>query len=461
MILGDRPVEPTTLDELSAQRSAIRAQIVKLVEDGSLAGYDDHQLVEFMQGLERETNMVAVLQHLIIAECQARDLPGKLTQSSMTRVLTQALRISVGEASRRVQAAEQVGDRASMTGQPMQPVRPVLAVAQRAGDVTPEQVHIIAKGLAGVDRAGFDPADITAGEQILTRAALEVGPKDLQGLTDRVVEAINPDGSRPCEELHADRRFFELRPTPDGMYRGEFRLTGTAGAKLQAVLGPLAKPRIDPTTQQEDLRHHGQRRHDALEDVCDRLLRAGTLPDSGGTPATVIVTVSLQDLTERTGYGQTTDGTLLPTAEVLRLADQADILPTVLTPTGAVLAMGRSRRVATPTQTLALVARDSGCSFPGCDHPPEWCERHHIVDWIDGGLTNLDNLTLLCRFHHHNFASHGWTCALNADGLPAWTPPKWVDREQKPRINTRITARQLDPSRRNQRCQSPARGRPA
>jgi len=44
---------------------------------------------------------------------------------------------------------------------------------------------------------------------------------------------------------------------------------------------------------------------------------------------------------------------------VLKLADQADILPTVLTQTGAVLEMGRSRRVATPTQTMALIARSS------------------------------------------------------------------------------------------------------
>ena len=116
--------------------------------------------------------------------------------------------------------------------------------------------------------------------------------------------------------------------------------------------------------------------------------------------------------------------------------------------------MGRSRRVATPTQTLALIARDAGCSFPACDHPPEWCERHHIIEWIDGGLTNLDNLTLLCRYHHHNFASRGWTCTLNTDGLPEWTPPWWVDREQKPMINTRIIAQQLKPSRKRPRLQS-------
>ena len=92
------------------------------------------------------------------------------------------------------------------------------------------------------------------------------------------------------------------------------------------------------------------------------------------------------------------------------------------------------------TQTLALIARDAGCSFPGCSHPPEWCERHHLQDWVDGGPTDLANLTLLCRYHHHNFASRGWSCRLNHDGLQEWIPPRHVDRDQTPLVNTRIQA---------------------
>ena len=34
-----------------------------------------------------------------------------------------------------------------------------------------------------------------------------------------------------------------------------------------------------------------------------------------------------------------------------------------------------------------------GCSFPGCTHPPQWCDRHHILDWILGGPTDLDTGT--------------------------------------------------------------------
>ncbi|HEY5822235.1 MAG TPA: HNH endonuclease signature motif containing protein, partial [Propionibacteriaceae bacterium] len=78
------------------------------------------------------------------------------------------------------------------------------------------------------------------------------------------------------------------------------------------------------------------------------------------------------------------------------------------------------------------------CSFPGCTRPPEWCERHHVVAWVDGGRTDLTNLTLLCGYHHHNYANRGWTCRINTDGLPEWTPPRWVDPKQTPIINQRI-----------------------
>jgi hypothetical protein len=49
----------------------------------------------------------------------------------------------------------------------------------------------------------------------------------------------------------------------------------------------------------------------------------------------------------------------------------------------------------------------------------------------------------LCAYHHHNFLalslSKGWDCAINADGLPEWTPPWWIDKQRRPLINTRIS----------------------
>ena len=304
------------------------------------------------------------------------------------------------------------------------------------------------RALAPLTRRGFDPEAIDAGEQLLARFATQFAPKELRRLAHQVVDRIDPDGTLPDEELQHDRRFFRLRPTRDGGYAGEFRLTGECGAKLQSLLHPLAKPRINTVTTDEgklieepDPRSHGQRMHDALRDVCERLLRTdNAVPDSGGTPATVIVNIDLQDLLAKTGYAITSDGTLIKTETALAAADQADIYWAVTESTGQILHLGRTKRIASRAQTIALYARDRGCSFPGCDTPPEWCERHHILAWADGGTTDLDNLTLLCAYHHHNFLAKGWECRMGEHGLPEWLPPWWIDRNRTPLINARIRA---------------------
>ncbi len=181
--------------------------------------------------------------------------------------------------------------------------------------------------------------------------------------------ASTPTAPLPDDQLNADRRYFHLRSTRDGAYVGDFRLTGTAGAKLKTLLDPLAKPRVDPAGE-VDSRTYGQRIHDALEDLCDRQLRAGDNPDAGGMPATVIVTIDADDLINRSGTGRTADGTLISTAKLLQMANNAEIIPTVLAASGAVLDLGRSRRIASRSQTLALIARDGGCSFPAArTHP--------------------------------------------------------------------------------------------
>ena len=55
---------------------------------------------------------------------------------------------------------------------------------------------IIERALARVDHRGFDPADVEAGERLLTEHALTFGPKQLRLLAERVVDGIDPDGTR-------------------------------------------------------------------------------------------------------------------------------------------------------------------------------------------------------------------------------------------------------------------------
>ena len=108
----------------------------------------------------------------------------------------------------------------------------------------------------------------------------------------------------------------------------------------------------------------------------------------GWTPATVIITIDIEDLLNGTGYGLTSDGTLIRTDQVRTMVDQAEVYYAFLDRNGVVLNLGRTRRIATRSQSAALIARDGGCSFPGCDRAPEWSERHHVIPWIDGGPTD-------------------------------------------------------------------------
>ena len=49
------------------------------------------------------------------------------------------------------------------------------------------------------------------------------------------------------------------------------------------------------------------------------------------------------------------------------MADQAEVYWAAVNAQGVPLQLGRTRRIATRGQTAALIARDKGCSFPGCD----------------------------------------------------------------------------------------------
>jgi hypothetical protein len=87
------------------------------------------------------------------------------------------------------------------------------------------------------------------------------------------------------------------------------------------------------------------------------------------------------------------------------------------------LEVGRASRVITAAQRAALAVRDHGCVIPGCDRPLAWCEGHHLVHWLDGGNTDLDNLALLCRAHHRAVHEGGWRLGRDPDGQLTATPP--------------------------------------
>jgi hypothetical protein len=116
-----------------------------------------------------------------------------------------------------------------------------------------------------------------------------------------------------------------------------------------------------------------------------------------------------------------------------RIACDCELTAVIVDDDGAPLNLGRKQRLVSPQQRRALVARDHGCSFPGCGRPAAWTEAHHIVHWIDGGTTDLANLTLLCRAHHRIVHHGGWDIIMGADLRPWFLPPEWMDPRREPR----------------------------
>jgi hypothetical protein len=81
-----------------------------------------------------------------------------------------------------------------------------------------------------------------------------------------------------------------------------------------------------------------------------------------------------------------------------------------------------------------MIARDRGCSFPGCTVPPLWTQAHHVTDYSHTGRTSIDDGALLCGHHHREFQRLGYRCTM-PDGIPHWTAPPWIDPDQTPRRN--------------------------
>jgi hypothetical protein len=116
------------------------------------------------------------------------------------------------------------------------------------------------------------------------------------------------------------------------------------------------------------------------------------------------------------------------------LTCNATVRAALLAPSGALLDLGRTQRLATPSQKTALLARDGGCVIPGCTIPGDACDAHHVQWWTRQGPTDLDNLALVCGRHHTEVHQHTWEIQMR-DGIPWITPPAWIGRRLGPLRN--------------------------
>lgn len=237
--------------------------------------------------------------------------------------------------------------------------------------------------------------------------ATDHGPAEIRGLRDNLIAVHGHQGDFQRRADQLKHQVSLSQPCDDdGMAEYRLRLDPEGKEVLEAILGPLSAP--NPTKTCSDLRNSDQRRGDALVAICRRAAAAGGEAPTT-TKAALWVTVDFEDLKTRCESGSTLAGQLLPPESIRRITCDATIIPVVLGSASEILNVGRARRLFTPGLLRALWLRDRGCTIAGCTAPPQWADAHHIVHWVDGGVTSLTNGALLCGRHHTIAHTRGWT----------------------------------------------------
>jgi hypothetical protein len=402
---------------------------VAMTDDELLGALREHERVDRVREYER---------HALVAELHARGLAGPYGCRSTAVFLSHLLRIRHGDARARVEAAENLGPRRNILGEPLEPVYPRAARAQADGAISGAHAKIVidtVEKLPDTLRADLEDAV----EEQLVAAARTLDPRQLALVAERVLTHVDPDGKLENVEERHRRRRFDFQRRADGSGFGSFEADLELAELLATVFAALGKPVPDPDGR-HDARTSAQRNHDALRDALQAALRSEALPSTAGVTTTVVIVGTAEQFASGVGLVRTGTGALIPASEANRWASGDSRFLGILAD-GAATAGARlvshslCQRLFSETQRLVLAARDKGCSFPGCTAPPWLCQAHHIRDWGLGGKTAIENGALLCGYHHREFAALGWACVMIRD-RPHWVPPKWWDPDQQPLLNT-------------------------
>ena len=228
--------------------------------------------------------------------------------------------------------------------------------------------------------------------------------KNLRVLCFYARHAADPDGFFNDAEANREGRYLNISQMPDGMYALDGALDAEGGAAVRTAIDSLSAP-----GGVEETRTPAQRRADALVELTHHALDQGTLPARRGVKPHLTVTTTLEGLKNEVGAPAADLELSLPvsTRTLERIACDCTI-SRVLLADSMVIDVGRATRVVSGPARRALGARDRGCRFPGCDRAVSWSSPYHVVAWTRNGETRLNNLVLLCYFHHRLVHEGGW-----------------------------------------------------
>jgi hypothetical protein len=289
--------------------------------------------------------------------------------------------------------------------------RPLVAAALAAGELSVDAASAVCAAVAGLP-VGVPAVQVGSVERLLVDVAAADGTGAVTKWAARIAQQWSPDLLEQREAAARAARFLSVTTGRDGSVGVAGRFDQEGGALLTAVLGALAAP-APAVDGVPDGRDAGARWADALLQLCRHA--TPDLPQVGGERPNVLLTISLETLRDGLadldplagaglsaamlpapgrpgGAGLLAGGVPISPGAARKILCDANVIPVVCAGASEVLDVGRATRTIPVAIRRALVLRDQGCVFPGCDRPPSWTDAHHIVYWSDGGPTCLTNL---------------------------------------------------------------------
>ena len=402
------------------------ASVVDELAAVEVSQLSDAGVVEAAQVAERlARRTAAAVTDRLVVEASDRNLPHALGYRDVRGFL--ADRLGVGDPAIRSQIITATGSFTSIVGEVREPACPTLSRYWVDGQIAPARARAVLEVLDQIPHQ--IPADVrAAAEAQMAGYGVQFTPKEITNLGTRLIAHLDPDGTvTDGKDRARRRRLWVNRQGADLMSRLTADLDPATRARLDVVLDAWAKPGMNnpdddtspvgPVTAANaeqvaeaaarDQRSQAQRNHDAFSALPARVVESGMLGGTHrGLPIQVIVKTTLAELEAQAGMAQTASGTLLPIPDLISMAAASGVQPYLAVfaeHTSVPLYLGRSKRLASPGQRLALFAAEGGgvCSAPGCTQPASRVAMHHAAkDWAQGGRTDIDQLAPACDMHN-------------------------------------------------------------
>jgi len=194
-------------------------------------------------------------------------------------------------------------------------------------------------------------------------------------------------------------------------------LPAAQGAVVARALERLAGE-LPVMPGEEEPHYVDARRADALVALCSARIAEDPDPDR----ATVVVHAQLEALESGRLGAEIENGPVIHPETARRLACDGRLQVVIEDGAGQPVRLGRTSREPTAWMLRQLRYRDQECRFPGCG-ARRFIQAHHIGWWERGGRTDLDNLVLVCSFHHRLVHEYGWAVRRDQDGIVLWFGP--------------------------------------